>query len=90
MNFLKKPEKQDEAAKVPKGEDAVYNGTVRMVTEEDLKNDPRLVGASVVAGQLYDFSNLEGIDKQDVIKNSEDLNRAKADQEEKKLRRAKK
>lgn len=38
--------------------EALYEGTVRVVTEADLKRDPRLVAASAVVGQLYDFSNL--------------------------------
>lgn len=48
--------RQEEADKV---EATVYDGgPVRVVTAEDIANDDRLVGASVVVGQLYDFSNL--------------------------------
>lgn len=35
----------------------MYDGTLRVVTVEDVK-DPRVVAAGAVVGQLYDFSNL--------------------------------
>lgn len=57
--------------------DMPYKGTVRMVTEEDIKNDPRLIAASVNVGQMYDFSNLEDIPEDAAQKNAEALNEAK-------------
>lgn len=54
-----------------------YKGTVRMVTEQDLKDDPRLIAASAVVGQLYDFSNLESIPEEAAHDNAAELNRMK-------------
>lgn len=36
---------------------------LRMVTEADIKADPRLLDAGVSAGMLYDFSNLSALPK---------------------------
>lgn len=56
----------------------VYEGTLRVVTEADILGDPRLVAASVVAGQLYDFSNLPYV--KDGVEDAyvEEVNRKKA------------
>lgn len=53
---------KEKETKVKKEEEVpldVYDGgPVRVVTEADILADSRLVAASVVVGQLYDFSNL--------------------------------
>jgi hypothetical protein len=68
--------KEEEEEKNYQG-DTPYKGTVRVVTEEDLQNDPRLVAASVVVGQLYDFSNLRNIPEDAAGKNVGELNKGK-------------
>lgn len=61
--------------------DAPYEGTVRVVTEKDLTEDPRLVAASVVVGQLYDFSNLPSIPEEAAAENVHALNENKDENE---------
>lgn len=65
-----------------KSGDALYGGTVRVVTEQDLKNDSRLVAASAVVGQLYDFDNLQHIPEGAAEKNVDTLNETKDINEE--------
>lgn len=65
--------------------EALYEGTVRVVTEADIAADSRLVAASVVAGQLYDFSNLPHIPEGSAEANVESLNEAKAEADEERV-----
>lgn len=67
--------------------EALYEGTVRVVTEADIAADPRLVSASVVAGQLYDFSNLPHIPDGAAEADVEHRNKVKGDQDEARVRR---
>lgn len=59
----------------------IYEGTLRVVTEADILADPRLVGASVVAGQLYDFSNLPFVKDGATESYVEKVNEVKATEE---------
>lgn len=68
--------------------DVLYKGTVRVVTEADIQNDPRLVAASVVAGQLYDFSNLPSIPDGSVEANVEGYNAAHEEAAENRVAKA--
>jgi hypothetical protein len=54
---------------------------VRVVTEADIKSDPRLLDAGVVVGQLYDFSNLAVLPESASFREEEvnDVNEVKAD-----------
>lgn len=69
--------------------DVLYNGgPVRVVTEADIAADPRLVSASVVAGQLYDFSNLPATPEGAAEANVEGYNEAHAEADENRVAKA--
>lgn len=68
-------------------EEVLYEGgPVRVVTEEDIRNDSRLVGAGAVVGQLYDFSNLPHVKDGATEANVEAMNKAHADADKSSLR----
>lgn len=69
------------------GDPLYAGGPVRVVTEADLLADPRLVAASAVVGQLYDFSNLPYIKDGLAERNVEELNRNHEVAEEKRVAR---
>jgi hypothetical protein len=64
------------------GDTDMYKGTLRVVTEADVKNDPRVVAAGAVVGQLYDFSNLPYVKDNALEDYAQDVNEKKNDVEE--------
>jgi hypothetical protein len=69
--------KEDREEEAPKG---IHEGTVRVVKEADIEEDPRLVAAGAVVGQLYDFSNLPFVKDGRIEDDVEKRNQAKIDQ----------
>lgn len=68
--------------------EVLSSGPVRVVTEADIAADPRLVAASVVAGQLFDFSNLPSIPEGAAEANVEAYNEAHAEADENRVAKA--
>lgn len=75
--------KEAERKATKKGPTDMYEGTLRVVTIEDVEDDPRVVAAGAVVGQLYDFSNLPFVKDNALEDEVEEKNEIKADLAEK-------